>query len=129
MKFRKYLEKTNLLIKTEKTIIGQQRHAYSFHTLRHTYATYLLEKGVDLYYIQRSLGHSDIYTTQIYAYVSQKDLKSKIEKAFNGKNRRISKEVSDPLNVLKIRFANGELSVEEFKHKFEVLQKLPTAMY
>lgn len=128
-KFRSYLKKANLLIDSFVTTHGQQRHLYSFHTLRHTYATYLLEKGVDLYYIQRSLGHSDIYTTQIYAYISQKDLKEKIEKAFNGKNKTVSAEVSDPFTVLKIRFANGELSVDEFKEKFETLQKLPTAIY
>ncbi len=45
--FRKYLVKADLSIKTFKTECGQQRDAYSFHTLRHTYATLLLEKGVN----------------------------------------------------------------------------------
>jgi integrase len=121
-KFRKYLNKAKLLIKTEKTSHGQQRHLYSFHTLRHTYATYLLEKGVDLYYIQRSLGHSDIYTTQIYAYVSQKDLKEKIDKAFKSSKRKTEIVSSDPINILKIRFANGEINQDEFNEKCEVLQ-------
>lgn len=130
IKFRRYLNKAGLLIKTEVTSHGQQRHLYTFHTLRHTYATYLLEKGVDLYYIQRSLGHSDIHTTQIYAYVSMKDLKQKIDKAFNSEKRtRISKDISDPLDVLKIRFANGEMGIEEFKQKTQILQGMSAEIF
>ncbi|MCF7861848.1 tyrosine-type recombinase/integrase [Candidatus Woesearchaeota archaeon] len=123
-KFRGYLKKAKLLIQTEKTSHGQQRHLYSFHTLRHTYATYLLERGVDLYYIQRSLGHSDIYTTQIYAYVSQKDLKQKIGMAFKSSKRKTEMVSDDPINILKIRFANGEINQEEFADKLEVLNNL-----
>ncbi|WP_066219693.1 site-specific tyrosine recombinase/integron integrase [Formosa haliotis] len=44
------------------------------HTLRHSYATHMLENGVDLRYIQDLLGHAKPETTMIYTHVAQKDL-------------------------------------------------------
>jgi integrase len=54
--------------------ITDARRRVVFHTLRHTYASQLVMKGVDLYTVQRLMGHKDITMTQRYAHLAPEHL-------------------------------------------------------
>jgi integrase len=68
------------------TGVKDRRHKVVFHTLRHTYASWLVMSGVDLYTVQRLMGHSTISMTERYSHLAPDHLRkavSKLEDSIN----------------------------------------------
>ncbi len=64
--FKKYIQKAKLNDKL------------NFHSLRHTFASWLVQKGVSIYQVSKLLGHADIKTTQIYSHLRADDLQNTV---------------------------------------------------
>lgn len=96
---------------------GLPRHAYNFHTLRHTYATLLWEKTGDIVSVKHALGHAKLETTMIYTHVTNRVVQQKVNEAFSTNLKKpLSQTINaDPLSILMRRLALGEISTKTFK--------------
>lgn len=56
----------------------------NFHSTRHTYASWLVQNGVDLYRVQKLCGHKSMQTTMRYAHLAPKNLKDAVQQTFGG---------------------------------------------
>ena len=60
--------------------ITDRRQRVTFHTLRHTFASWLVESGTDIYTVQELLGHSDLKLTARYAHIGENSLRAAVQR-------------------------------------------------
>jgi integrase/recombinase XerD len=73
------------IIKQAAMLAGIDK-SISPHTLRHSYATHLLEGGANIRQVQELLGHESISTTEVYTHVNRKHLRGVVEDSFTDLN-------------------------------------------
>ena len=64
----------------------------NFHSLRHTFASWLVQRGVSIYTVSKLLGHADIATTQIYSHLRREDLRNAADLLNDDESDRPEKE-------------------------------------
>nr|AQS33909.1 hypothetical protein [uncultured archaeon] len=133
--YRKCLERAGLLIPLYEYVemrgpnkgVKKVKHKFYFHTLRHSYATYLLSKGVDIYTISNLLGHNQVTTTQIYCKINTTQQREAVEDAFDGPLMEFrpnhkqgvrsvqSQETNESLERLKLEVEKNRIELEKMK--------------
>jgi integrase len=74
--------------------ITDKRQKVTFHTLRHTFASWLVENGTDLYAVKELLGHSDFKMTARYAHLGQNTLQA----AVNGLDKALARKTTSKID-------------------------------
>ena len=131
--FTKAMKKAKILRFDYETVDGRRKNNFNFHTLRHTYCTYLIKKGLPLSYVQKLMRHSSIEMTQKYTHITDKDMREKIDEVFNRKSSSEQPvmigqnlpnydpaEVS-PIQLLQFKLVNDEISIKEYQKKLKVI--------
>lgn len=79
-KNKKYIQKSMSKIFKKFVILAGINSKLHFHSLRHTFASWLVQAGVSIFVVKELLGHSDIKTTMIYAKLNQDNLRDSVNR-------------------------------------------------
>lgn len=151
--YKNFLKKAGLIVFNKLNSVGHKKNLYTFHTLRHTYATLLWERTGDIYAVKKALGHANLETTLIYTHISDTALQNKVNSAFDipimhrqpniqaeqimtNMQEKMMPELaiiqqmqSNPIEILKTRLAKGEIKLEDFRQLRSELIVTPDTNY
>lgn len=138
--FKELLIKCKLLIEKRRNPDNRKVHMFKFYSLRHSFCTFLIERGVHPFKVQRMMRHAKIDTTRAY-YTNVKDpwVLDEVDKVFSLKQEKKASplqtiqnteanEELDPMKILQLRLAKGDIGIEEYKQLSEALRPEPKEM-
>lgn len=139
--YKKQLQQCNLWLVDESHEGKFTRHIYNFHSLRKTFASLLVQNDVEVFTASKLLGHSKLETTlEFYTQLGSPKMRGDLQKVFgkdsNPITRKTAKKVElpqpkqpisppqqNPLQELKIKLVNGDITIGEFKERSKALME------